>query len=288
MPYEPTKRPELEAKSAAELLIIYLNWQNRLIPPRRRNVHRSQAIEHNPLATARKLDLDQIAAKIVNGDVLTPHLSTLVNSAYESPTRGRYGRRNDLDLMLAEWQVHHLHVSNTLRPDGFVVRDGPLLFVAFGLDDAYLIDIFEHGDWTKEAIAHVLIDEWPDCGLVHEAKGIVGLERHVSETERATLRGAGISAPFIERNGKFYMLGLGGITSSGTSIVATRQANYIIAAARMFAEHIASNPEYISETLRANGLEPPREPDLHLAFMPHGSCRIIERQAKALFPLPPP
>jgi hypothetical protein len=287
LPYDPTKRAELAVKSAAELLIIYLNWFNRLVPAQPRRVHLSQAMQRNSAYAALKSDIDQIIGKIGAGSNLTAHLSTRVKNGYESPTKGKYNRRPDLDLMLAEWQVHHLHISNVIEANGFVKRDGPLIFAAFRPEDAYLIDIFDHGDWTREAIAQILIDEWPQCGFVRELKNIIGLSRHTTEEERKALRNAGISSPFMEYKGKFYAVGLGGITSAGTAVAATRHANYIMAASRSFAKHVVENPTYISDTLIANSVQPPASPDLHLVFMPDGTCRILERNTKALFPLPP-
>jgi hypothetical protein len=289
LPHDLATRAELEAKAAPELLALYLNWINRRIPAQPRRVHLSGAMQRNPLSAKLLTDLEQIVAKIADGVDLTPHLSKDVKCGYRSATLGKPNRRRpDLDLMLADWQVHHLHVSNTLHANGLVTRDGPLLFAAFEPGDAYLIDIFGHGgDWTKEEIAQILIDEWPQCGFVHEVKGgIQALDGHASEAERAALRTAGISAPIIRYKGKFYMVGLGGMTSAGTAVIATRRANSIIRASRLFAKHVTENPSYIEETLIERGLQSPASPDLHIVFMLDGTCGVFERNCKVLFPLP--
>jgi hypothetical protein len=285
LPYDPAERAELEAKSAPELLITYLNWFFRLIPSASRRPHRSQALRSNPLATAHKADLAALVSKIAGGADLTPHLSTRIQTGYKTRSGSSYARREDLDLLLAEWQVHHLHLSSKLRPDGFVERTGPLLFAVFSPADAYLINIFHHGDWSREAIAHIMIEEWPNSGFVHEAKGIIGLERHVTEQERQTLRSSGISAPFIPYKGKFYMVGRGGITSAGTAVEATRAAAYFLAAARAFADRVKADPEYIAKTLRDNRHSLPEQPDLHFAFVRDGRCCIVERTTSARFRL---
>lgn len=286
MPYDAAKRSELEALHTPDLLIIFQNWRNRLIPQRTRRVHPSAAFSKNPLAATYRTDLDQLIAKITNGDDLTPHLSRRILKGYESSNAGPFGGRPDLDLMLADWQIHHLHLSSVLEQDGFVKRDGPLLFAAFFGEDAYIIDIFGHRDWTKEIVARILIDEWPNCGLVHELRGAIGLERSLSEQDRGLLRSNGINSSLIEHNGKVYMIGRGGITSAGTSVVATRQADYILAALESFAKHVTAYPNYIADTLQANGLTPPETPHLRYVFVPDGSGYIQEQQTGALFPLP--
>lgn len=285
LPYAPELRSELEAKRASDLLIIYLNWCNRLVPAQPRTAHRSVALNRNPLVETLRSDLEKLIEKIENGHDLTAHLSKRVKVGYESPTVGSHGRRQDLDLMLGDWQVHHLHLSSEIETDGFVKRDGPLLFVAFRAKDAYLIDIFPHRAWTREEIANILIDEWPNSGFVHEAKGIIEISHIPTEEERSMLRGAGINAPFIERNGKFYMIGRGGLTSAGTPVVATRQAQFLLKAARAFEHHVAANPKHVIDMLRANGFESPSSPDLHLYLAPNGAFGIIERHTRAIFSL---
>jgi len=281
LPYEPAQRAELELKSTPELLIVFLNWLNRLIPARPRSVHRSQALDNNPVSTARKSDLDQIVSKIMKGDDLTPHLSKRVEIGYESRSSSGYGRRRDLDLMLNEWQVHHLHLANTIGADGFVTRDDPLLFAAFRPDEAYLIGIFGHSDWTREDVANILIDEWPGSGFVRELPHVIGLSGVTTEKNRALARSSGINAPFMQRNGKVYMIGVGGITSAGTAVTATRYANYIRAASEAFVDFVTTNPQVIAETLEANGIALAGTPDLHLAFETDGTCYVSERKTGA-------
>lgn len=286
LPYDPSVRTELEAKSATDLLIIYFNWCNRLIPAQPRTVHRSEALNKNPLAATLKRDLDILISKIERGDDLTPHLSKRIDIGYESKPGSKFNRRRDLDLMLNDWQVHHLHVSSVMEPDGrFVKRDGPLLFAALPPDAAYLIDIFGHGDWTREAIMNILIEEWPNSGFVHELKGIVGVSHTPSEKERTSLRNAGFSSPFIEHNGKVYMIGIGGITSAGRAVYATTQAQRTLKAARNFEDYIAVRPNYIADTLKENGVQPPAVPDLHLYLTNDGAPGILERHTKVLFRL---
>ena len=232
LPCDLTARAELEALNAADLLVIYLSWQKRFIPPRPRTVHRSGALRSNPLVSdpAYGPDLETLIRKFEAGDDVNPHLSERVTQGYTSQTSasGPFSRRRDLDLLLNDWDVHHLHLSNTLQSTGFVERTAPLLFAVFKPDDVYLIDLFGHRvDWTRDRIFEIMIDNWPDAGLVRLLPQVVDLASQPTESDRAKLRGAGIASNFVERNGKVYYVGSGGLSSAGTSIQCTRQANVI-------------------------------------------------------------
>lgn len=133
LPYDkndPALFAELASKDARELLIIYHNWMTRHVYPTPRQILTSKAYNANPIVMQRKDDLDALIAKIEAGIDLRPHLSTRVETVIE-PANKKLSRRRDLDLMLIEWDVHHLHISQELQQNGFVKRDDPLLFVVF-------------------------------------------------------------------------------------------------------------------------------------------------------------
>jgi hypothetical protein len=177
LPHDPSFTAELRAKTPPELLIIYGNWRSRLVSMGPRRVHRSKALVANPLsADARyKTGLDAIIAKLENGQDVTPHLSRGIRYGYKPPSGSR--SRQDLDLLLNDWGVHHLHLSDVIEGDGFVGRTGPLLFAVFRPDDAYLIDIIDHGGWTRDHVIETMVAEWPNENLVWELRASFPPER---------------------------------------------------------------------------------------------------------------
>ena len=145
----------LSALNARDLLIVYYNWMSRQVKPQPRHVRKSKTFEQNPLVTARASDLAQIIGEIERGNDLKRYLSRGVDIAACVPGK----KRRDLDLMLNDWGVHHLHISTQLDPDGYVKRDGPLLFAIFRPLAAYLIDLMSHKDWTRGHVLDVLATE---------------------------------------------------------------------------------------------------------------------------------
>jgi hypothetical protein len=55
---------------------------------------------------------------------------------------------------------------------------------------------------------------------------------------------------------------------------------------QIFADHVAGHPEYVSETLKAYGMEAQAAPDMHFVFLSDETYGILETHTGALFPLP--
>jgi hypothetical protein len=286
LPHAPGEKVTLASKRAVDLLIIYVNWLRRLVPARPRRVHRSKALIANQFAPAHHAGLDQLVAKIETGVNITPHLSRGILEGFkpQDPAKPKaLPRRRDLDLLLNDWGVHHLHLSTKLDKDGFVDRkrkrsDPPklLLFAVFRSDDAYLIDLMQHGDWTRAHLLEVMVKEWPDAGLVSELKGLLPGTTPMSDDDRKVMRNVGMGAP-LEMDGKVYAP-IGYLTLAGTSIQTTMEVDRVLASLKWFQDRLSDNPAYIADLLRQHGLPVPSQLDLHFVFFDTGGYGVIETQ----------
>jgi hypothetical protein len=231
----------LNGLDAHGLLVVYHNWMNRLVRPQPRQVRKSRAFEQNPIFAQRKSDIDQIIADIEEGRDVRKYLSRDIKIPVQNPRKKSKGRRRDLDLMLNDWGVHHLHISTQIEPNGFVKRDGPLLFAVFKPQVAYLIDVMKHRDWTRVHVLEVLATEWSDEGVIYEVIGILDGPKSYTDEERAKKRAAGLSAPFVKINGRFFAPA-GGITATGTSDNASINSGHIMRTLALFEERIRADP----------------------------------------------
>jgi hypothetical protein len=103
----------------------------------------------------------------------------------------RLQHRSDLDLLISDWGLHHLHLTSEMEADGFVKRTGDLLFAAFTDDDAYLIGIYPHGSWALHELVEILVREWPGNSAVNASMSGVRLVGSISEEEHMQLRKGG-------------------------------------------------------------------------------------------------
>jgi len=196
----------LAAASPRDLVTAYATWKGRYIPTRPRRCKVSPELAASAKAHEHKASLDVIVKEIETGADLRPRLSKRVLVAHETPAdpTASLARREDRDLMLADWGIHHLHLATAMGSDGFVERGADLLFAAFLPDDAYLIGIYGHlMDWARKEILEIVVRNWPASGLVLDTAAI-GLPNEHSDEDRRVLRNHGISSPMVVVDGKVW------------------------------------------------------------------------------------
>jgi hypothetical protein len=223
----------------ADLLIEYKVLRGRFVAPIPRKVHTSRELRSSHVASLHRPVLDEIIRKIEHGIDLTPHLSRRIVHPYRTIKPSEPGRRSDRDLLLGDWGIHHLHLSLNFQTDGMTERSRDVLFAMFDGENAYLIGIFAHpneANWAAEDIFAVMFRNWPDAGLVHQARGVIGLSQHHSDEDRLKLRNAGISN-LMEIDGKVFMPGRLGQTTAGTPMQATREVNALMWQIRVWREN---------------------------------------------------
>lgn len=234
---------DLASVSLASLVITYLNWRSRFIPARPRRVHLAAELLASPKYKEHRVAVDELERKIRACEDLKPNLSRAVATAYvpRASRSTKPHRRADLDLLVAEWGIHHLHLSSTMARDGFVERGNDLLFGHFAEHDAYLIGIFPHGAWAIKEVARVCVRNWPAAEIFHEARGVLGLAQPDADDDpRLRLRQAGVTS-FLEIDGRVYMPQ--GQTTAGTPMHATQSSNQLMHALRRLRDDLAAEPE---------------------------------------------
>jgi hypothetical protein len=99
------------------VLFSYFSVQRRPIEPRPREVKWSRELLAKTLTDVERQAVAIIERQAKEGVNLTPRLSQSILDAEFN------------DGLLDDWGIHHLHLSDRVQANGFVERDGRLLFV---------------------------------------------------------------------------------------------------------------------------------------------------------------
>lgn len=248
---------ELASLPLGGLLLRWFNWRDRYIPAVPRRVHESRELSRSQAAVTHASALASIRSAITTGQDLTPRLSSKVTTAYlpSSPQQPLHSR-NDLDLLLADWGIHHLHLS----PNDDGGRTGDLLFAIFRPSDAYLLKILPHGSWTDESLLAVIVRNWPNAGLLLGSASGVALAQPVSAENRRRFRQGGV-ATFVEIDGTLNMPR--GQTTAGTAIDHTARANQIMTTLYGWKSSLDADERLLAELATRDGWSSTEPNDWH-------------------------
>lgn len=226
---------DVSALDTSCLLIRFFNWRSRYVTAIPRETHVSDDLYASDAYKRHQITIDALIQRITDGQDLTPQLSKDVANSYVGPMSSAGGarrRRPDLDGLLAEWGIHHLHLSLDLGPDGFSARTRDLLFAVFLPEDAYLIAVHSHEAWAKRSLVETCIRSWPSAGLFHASRSVAGLNQETSEADHLKLRAAGVTT-LMEIDGRVWAPR--GQSFSGMQLQWTDEANKMMIALRRLA-----------------------------------------------------
>jgi len=146
------------------VLLKYITLLNRLIGPRKRNVHISkEIISKTSGCDAESIRIkglvDDMKNKVENGVDVNGHLSKLILK-----------KLDETDKMLDDWNIYHLHLSFG-NPDIFDDsrgQSGDLLMAIILYDDAYFIDVTNHArdDWYNVNYLEIIRNNWENELLI--------------------------------------------------------------------------------------------------------------------------
>jgi hypothetical protein len=173
----------LHSMATERLLDCFLTLRDRVPHPHPRTLHIAPELIQNPQFSAWSREIGLVWDKVVQGVDLTPHLSRRVRFSYLQDVR----RPRNVDLLLSEWNVHYLHISSVIGPDGYVARGNPLLFAMFTNGAAYFLDIAPAAGWSLQRLVEIAVTNWPDEALFHKLIGGIP-ERSSTAKDRARRR----------------------------------------------------------------------------------------------------
>ncbi len=268
---------ELQGMHVRNLMPRYMTWLHRRVAARPRFLHRSARYMANSLHSdpQYQASIATIEHDMERGTDLTRYLSARINVTYEQRNSGRkYTARPDLDMLLNDLGVHHLHVSLTMETvgnrAGFVRGDTHVMFVLFRPYDAYLIDIFDHRSWTLPEVGTILATEWPDQHLVPKIAGFTAQGSPPDAAAIKAARDSGLAMP-VQVAQDLYMTPM--VTTGGTSIDDTIASDDILNSAVRLQKAVDDPASEIAQWLAQQGIA---VADLQFCITGYGRWELVD------------
>ncbi|WP_405168313.1 hypothetical protein [Paenibacillus sp. FSL H3-0286] len=256
-----------------KLSILYFNWLSRMIQPAIRKVHYSK--EFSCPANLEK-GLEFLTNKIRTGQDLTPHLSRKINDITYN------------DGLLNVWEIHHLHLGVQEERDGFVKRDGDILYALFNENDAYLIQIMDHKSFCKQELVRIIHRNWTEVIEPYKFSDNVSLTHSSSDKDVGLLRKAGINTVTVVDGNVVYGSIGGGITCAGTSGMATMLSNRYQKWITQIEIHVHENIECYAKSIEETLGYSPKELSFTLEIDNEHNFYVYEKNSLIAFDIGKP
>jgi len=194
----------------------------KLIQPTPRKVHVAGHLNEKLASLGLVDSFEKLKGDIEFGRDINGHLS---KKAFDP---------DDMDFLLCDWGIHHLHVGTSMNSDAdyFVDRSDWLLFVRFESGRCYCIDVRAHSEnyvFAKKKLLEVLDLDWPEWTDGYKFLDGVTLAHDETVDEDLNLirlRKGCLNTPSLV--GGRLMMGMGGgISRKRTSVAVTRRTDYL-------------------------------------------------------------
>ncbi|WP_147456097.1 hypothetical protein [Leptospira stimsonii] len=248
-----------EDDNLEKTLLLYLNSISKLVSAKPRNIQPSKEFsdKRSRLNSEDQIAISEILEKIKSGNDFEGHLS---QKAFNP---------EDNDLLLNDWKINHLHISNKKKSasDFFYELANLLLFIFFSPECAYLIDIRPHKEryvFAKKELIKILYSNWPEILEPYRLWGVGPDSLNLNEENRQKFRNLGLNR-MITIEDKVYVPIGGGISSNGTNIMDVFEVDRILDQLPLIEKHFQdTNFEEIKNAFKANKIQIPPTIDLRL------------------------
>ncbi|HEY0743052.1 MAG TPA: hypothetical protein VGD40_16405 [Chryseosolibacter sp.] len=201
-------------------LVDFMNLDLKLVKPIPRKVYKSKTFKSRLIPPSYQHAISYIENKINNGHDITFHQSKkTLDPSFN-------------DLLLNDWIIQHLHVSNTKSQQNqrFYDRSKYLLFVAFSIKQAFFIDVRLHNEpyvFARKELLEIIDNNWPQLFKDNVIEDGFFTSEHTDE-QISTLRNRGYTIGTTKVNDKIVINPGLGITTSGHNIHVVRRANSVL------------------------------------------------------------
>ena len=186
-------RDDLESQNLNDLLINYIHWKTRIIPPRVRKVKIAPEVTADKRWKDLRDDINNLLNKIRNGEDIYPYHSQRAHRyAYTPPKTIRNGESDhweDKDQLLNITGYHHLHLSMKIQSTGLSERTNDVIFALASRNNFHAIGIFNHDVFESEDNGGTITKERERMLKIYRKHQSMMINKPLIENNQLTLRG---------------------------------------------------------------------------------------------------
>jgi hypothetical protein len=151
LPFFPNDRETIEhlkSQNLNSVLIHYLHWKTRIVPPRPRKTIISSEVTSDGRWTSLKHGINGLLEKVKSGNDIYPYHSDKAHRKGYTPFHysdsGEVDTWLDKDQLLNTTGFHHFHLNMNVQHTGLSERTDDVLFASVTRDTFHAIGIFNH------------------------------------------------------------------------------------------------------------------------------------------------
>lgn len=182
LPFFPNDKStlnDLKSQSLNNILIHYLHWKTRIVPPRPRKIQIAPEVTSDYRWRTLKKGIASLFKKVRNGENIYPYHSEKAHKKGYTPAQRVRDREvdswEDKDQLLNTTGFHHFHLNMHVKNTGLSERTDDVLFALVSRDNFHAIGIFNHSVFKSTAANESMTAERKRMWQLHEKHTTLGI-----------------------------------------------------------------------------------------------------------------
>lgn len=169
----------LEGQSLSDVLIHYLHWKTRIVPPRPRKIQIAPEVTSDKRWKQFKAGINGLLEKVRNGEDIYPYHSQRAHKNGYTPVQrvrdGEVDSWEDKDQLLNTKGFYHFHLNMNVHSTGLSERTDDVLFAFVSRDTFHAIGIFNHSVFESADSSGRMTAERERMWKLHEKHTTLGM-----------------------------------------------------------------------------------------------------------------
>mgnify|MGYP000004304955 CR=1 FL=1 len=178
-PNDKTTLKDLERQDLNSVLIHYLHWKTRIVPPRPRKVEIAPEVTSDKRWKLLKHAINDLLEKVKNGDDIYPYHSQKAHKNGYTPSQriknGEVDSWEDKDQLLNTKGFYHFHLNMNVQITGLSKRTDNVLFAFVSRDTFRAMGIFDHSVFEPIDVDGCFTGERERMWTLHEKHVTLGM-----------------------------------------------------------------------------------------------------------------